>query len=241
MLKFFRTIRKKLIEEDNVRKYLLYAIGEILLVVIGILIALQVNNWNEERVAVANEKILLQEVLEAVQADSVELEAMVGFMDSTFTVYSHLYQISIGSQSSDSVSHIDLMRTSVLSQPVSKMNYPDLASKVLDNDLKKSVFDYYQVVSIWEHVLEEYNKFIEDEMRPFLGRQELLNYGYHHTGNPNRDGKIDPAKLIIKLNEAGIQQKLFEATQKTRNIVGLYEQIVSEREHLVREIKRVMQ
>ena len=49
MLKFFRHIRKKLIEEDNVRKYLLYAIGEILLVVIGILIALQVNNWNEER------------------------------------------------------------------------------------------------------------------------------------------------------------------------------------------------
>ena len=35
MLKFFRTIRKKLKEEDNVRKYLLYAIGEILLVVIG--------------------------------------------------------------------------------------------------------------------------------------------------------------------------------------------------------------
>jgi len=49
MLRFFRTIRKKLIEQDNVRKYLLYAIGEILLVVIGILIALQVNNWNEQR------------------------------------------------------------------------------------------------------------------------------------------------------------------------------------------------
>jgi len=49
MLKFFRTIRKKLIEQQNVRKYLLYAIGEILLVVVGILIALQVNNWNEER------------------------------------------------------------------------------------------------------------------------------------------------------------------------------------------------
>jgi len=49
MLKFFRAIRKKLIEQDNIRKYLLYAIGEIMLVVIGILIALQVNNWNEER------------------------------------------------------------------------------------------------------------------------------------------------------------------------------------------------
>jgi hypothetical protein len=49
MLKFFRTIRKKLIGQDNVRKYLLYAVGEILLVVIGILIALQINTWNENQ------------------------------------------------------------------------------------------------------------------------------------------------------------------------------------------------
>lgn len=43
MLRFFRTIRKKMIEEDNVRRYLLYAIGEILLVVIGILIVNRTN------------------------------------------------------------------------------------------------------------------------------------------------------------------------------------------------------
>lgn len=49
MLRFFRHIRKKLIEQDNVRKYLLYTIGEIALVMIGILLALQVNNWNEQR------------------------------------------------------------------------------------------------------------------------------------------------------------------------------------------------
>lgn len=55
MLKFFRTIRKKLIEQDNIRKYLLYAIGEILLVVLGILIALQINTWNENRKNVAKE------------------------------------------------------------------------------------------------------------------------------------------------------------------------------------------
>ena len=47
MITIFRRVRKKLIEQDNVRKYLFYAIGEILLVVAGILIALQVNNWNE--------------------------------------------------------------------------------------------------------------------------------------------------------------------------------------------------
>ncbi len=51
MIKFFRKIRQKLLSENRFTKYLLYAIGEILLVVIGILIALQVNNLNEQRKA----------------------------------------------------------------------------------------------------------------------------------------------------------------------------------------------
>ena len=47
MLKFFRKIRQNLLSEGNTGKYLKYALGEIVLVVIGILIALQVNNWSE--------------------------------------------------------------------------------------------------------------------------------------------------------------------------------------------------
>ena len=49
MIAFFRRIRQGLLAENRFSKYLLYAIGEILLVVIGILIALQINNWNETR------------------------------------------------------------------------------------------------------------------------------------------------------------------------------------------------
>ena len=47
MIKFFRKIRYDLMEKNKTGKYLKYAIGEIVLVVIGILIALQINNWNE--------------------------------------------------------------------------------------------------------------------------------------------------------------------------------------------------
>lgn len=49
MIKFFRNIRQSLLSENKFNKYLIYAIGEIILVVIGILIALQINNWKEQR------------------------------------------------------------------------------------------------------------------------------------------------------------------------------------------------
>jgi len=49
MIKIFRNTRQKLISKGNIGKYFKYAFGEIVLVVIGILIALQINNWNEQR------------------------------------------------------------------------------------------------------------------------------------------------------------------------------------------------
>ncbi|PHS67979.1 MAG: hypothetical protein COB12_01835 [Flavobacterium sp.] len=49
MIKLFRNIRKNLLNEGKTSKYFKYAIGEIVLVVIGILIALSINNWNQNR------------------------------------------------------------------------------------------------------------------------------------------------------------------------------------------------
>jgi hypothetical protein len=60
MIKFFRKIRQNLLSENKFSKYLLYAIGEILLVMIGILLALQVNNWNENRKDLKKEQLILQ-------------------------------------------------------------------------------------------------------------------------------------------------------------------------------------
>ncbi len=59
MIKFFRQIRQSLIMENKTSKYLKYAIGEIILVVIGILIALQINNWNTDRQLNKQEQVIL--------------------------------------------------------------------------------------------------------------------------------------------------------------------------------------
>jgi len=62
MLRLFRQIRQRLLTDNRFGKYLLYAIGEILLVVIGILIALQVNNWNEYRAERKQERVILHQL-----------------------------------------------------------------------------------------------------------------------------------------------------------------------------------
>jgi hypothetical protein len=64
MIKFFRRIRQRLVSENKFSRYLLYAIGEIILVVIGILIALQINNWNENKTNKQTESVYLKEILQ---------------------------------------------------------------------------------------------------------------------------------------------------------------------------------
>ncbi|MBT8186202.1 MAG: hypothetical protein HKP24_02290 [Croceitalea sp.] len=69
MIKFFRKIRYNLIEKGKTTKYLKYAIGEIILVVIGILIALQINNWNENRKSAKQENLYLKRLLSENRED----------------------------------------------------------------------------------------------------------------------------------------------------------------------------
>jgi hypothetical protein len=59
MIKFFRNIRHKMLTENKLSKYLIYSIGEIILVVIGILIALQVNNWKENQAEIKQQNLIL--------------------------------------------------------------------------------------------------------------------------------------------------------------------------------------
>ena len=71
MIKFFRKIRQNLLSENKFSKYLLYAIGEITLVMVGILLALQVNNWNELRIQRQKEIVNLLELKKGLESDLI--------------------------------------------------------------------------------------------------------------------------------------------------------------------------
>lgn len=74
MIKFFREIRQQLLSENQFSKYLLYAIGEIVLVVIGILVALQIDDWNENR----KENLVENELIEVLITDLESRKAEIG-------------------------------------------------------------------------------------------------------------------------------------------------------------------
>ena len=98
MIKFFRNIRQKLLAEGKTTNYLKYAIGEIVLVMIGILLALQINNWNETRKDRVFEVKMLSEIRNALENDIVSFERSVlrlHKLDSATNVMAeHIYKQS---------------------------------------------------------------------------------------------------------------------------------------------------
>lgn len=82
MITFFRRLRQQLLTQNKFSRYLLYAIGEIVLVVIGILIALQINNWNEQQKLQEQEKKLLVSLHKELEQNIAILERKVTSNDT---------------------------------------------------------------------------------------------------------------------------------------------------------------
>ncbi|MCG6188922.1 hypothetical protein [Maribellus maritimus] len=84
MIKFFRRIRQRLITEKKISNYLLYAFGEIILVVIGILIALAINNSNQKRIIREKEQVYLIGLKNEFQTSKSKLQRLIEVNNSNF-------------------------------------------------------------------------------------------------------------------------------------------------------------
>ena len=84
MLRFFRKIRLKLFRENKVTHYILYALGEIILIVIGILIAMEIGNWNEQRKISQLELVYLQGLKDEFEQSRVKLQTLIEVNKSVY-------------------------------------------------------------------------------------------------------------------------------------------------------------
>ena len=107
MIKFFRNIRHKLLNEGKTTNYLKYAIGEIVLVVIGILIALQVNNWNGSRIEQLKIKEYAKSLIEDLKSDIEMLSVSLSQAEKKFKAIDSL-RVYVNQIANSDLSNTDL-------------------------------------------------------------------------------------------------------------------------------------
>lgn len=142
MIKFFRKIRQRLISENKFSKYLVYAIGEIILVVIGILIALQINNWNEQKkrdkeILTINERLILD-----IDNDIRELYVQQSYWDNLIPVFNKVKSDSVTLELFDE--GYTRLITTTASTSLNKTGVQQLKALNLNDDLSLRIVKLYE-------------------------------------------------------------------------------------------------
>jgi hypothetical protein len=150
MIPFFRKIRKKMADDNKPMKYMRYAIGEIVLVVIGILIALQINNWNENRKRQNEELFLLQDIKKNLETMLIDFTTDTIYNANTIVQYSKLENyIANDLPYSDKLDSIFGILTFWSSPYITATAYNSLQNKGLDliknEGLKNNLIKLYEV------------------------------------------------------------------------------------------------
>ncbi|MCB0647851.1 MAG: hypothetical protein KDC49_14380 [Saprospiraceae bacterium] len=116
-MKIFRNIRQALLEENKTTRYLKYAVGEIILVVIGILIALQINNWNEERKEGIVEKNLLSNLREEFEDNLTDLDSTAIQVDLVIASLERVFDLFSKDQMKSGTDSINIWLSGALQSP----------------------------------------------------------------------------------------------------------------------------
>jgi hypothetical protein len=152
MIKFFRKIRQKLLTENKFSKYLIYAIGEIILVVIGILIALQINNWNNVRHDRKQEKSYLIDIKTNLLSDKNSANQSLSWNIGKIAVIDSLMQLlNTATSSTDYMEYLVNKATTLgafttfdpVSTAFDNMTESDNISIVQNNELRNQLTEYY--------------------------------------------------------------------------------------------------
>ncbi len=195
MIKFFRRIRQKLLTENKFSTYLFYAIGEILLVVIGILIALQVNDWNEGRKQRQVELKYYYNLKNDLHTDTERLDFMIDLSGSKVTaaksVKLKIDRDSIGSLfdfSNDMMALVFVDEFRPNQNTYEEMKSSGNFSSIQNDSLKLRLINlkesYTEIGAAQEHMRYDFNVFLEDF-------EKYVDWGKYYDLNSSNIPKLD--------------------------------------------------
>ncbi len=199
MIKFFRNIRKSLINQGKTANYLKYAIGEIILVVIGILIALQINNWNEKRKAKIVENNFFKDVLQDLNKDQDRLEyyelfhtKRIEYLDTLLT-YVRNPQNTMGIDKFQQ--YVEPLYYSASPTSYSTAFESAKATGIFNDieakDLIKELSQYYSDFAQIEDMCTSITRYVEDKFEPIM-------YNFP-------EGKMNKETGNLVINEENVQ------------------------------------
>lgn len=187
MINFFRKIRQKLLSENKFGKYLTYAIGEIILVVIGILIALQINNLNQEKINRNYELTMLKEIRDALDKDILNIEGgLKDLEDLKQSVYNLATIRNEPSYPQDSlVYHFTKVRRGGIAVVFNYSPYESIKStgldKISNSELRNSISNLYEVklkgVEFWVNEFIRRQLYKKSDLADSMFEKEVMPDG----------------------------------------------------------------
>lgn len=224
MTKLFRKIRQQLLKENQFGQYLIYASGEIVLVVIGILIAIQINDWNRDRELYKEELKSYQLIISDLKRDSALFETYHRFYSKYMDSYFIMNGIKNG-QGSLKNAFPDHLVSVVQFNPVTQKNHQIYIEKYRNVQVRNQINKYFQSISQVEQATEEFNLLISEESRPFfLKENNLFN---NDVVFDNTDRTFPPLRGIsafdtVKLKRAFDQEYFSPILSELRMSLGFY-------------------
>lgn len=182
MIKFFRNIRSSLLEKNKMDKYFKYAIGEILLVMIGILLALQVNNWNNNRIEANREQTILKNLRSDFNDNIAELNRIYEGTEDSYKSSVRLLEI-IKDDSQINPSEIETLLNSIIngfysldlnSASIDEIKNSGSLSTIKDVKLREHISSWSFIEADSEDDIEIYYNYMFNFLIPSLTKKAIL-------------------------------------------------------------------
>ena len=172
--KIFRKIRQRLLSENKFSKYLIYAIGEIILVVIGILIALGINNWNENRKNKDDEKIILINLNEDLKTDSSQFAYYGQQFKEIDQLHLELFKLAHEKLALDSISEPILLRRLLFFKQLVDIDFKDNLKEIANLKINNALTNYVRSVQDMEMIYRSrVTPLINDQLKPLLAENNI--------------------------------------------------------------------
>ena len=193
--------------------YYKYAIGEIILLVLGILIALSINNWNEERKNNLIEKKLILNIIKDLRLDSIYISQSLIEVDAQKQVIDDIISMSLNKKNIEDYSSIGLLRYSSDFRPITQRNHSVSISNMDSDDVREKIQNYFIEEDRVLDIFLEYVDIVHNKVRPYLSETGMHNLESIYEDKSSANLKKDV--LIAQLSNVKFQQILYERRLKT--------------------------